>query len=62
MDDAYSSNDIESFNPLLHNIDSVIGKISYLCKSKDMFSKFNEMSHIADVSIGRLGDRLSYLR
>ena len=61
-DDVSCSNDIEIIKQLMDDIDSVIEKISSLCKSKDLYSIFNEISHIADVPTDKLGDKLSYLR
>ena len=57
-----SCNNVESIKQLIDDIDSVIEKKYSLCKSKDMHNVFNESSHIADVSTGRMGDKHSCLR
>ena len=53
------SNDVEIIKQLIDDIDNVIENFSSLCKSKDLHIIFNEMSHIADVSTDRLGNKLS---
>ena len=61
-DNVCCCNDIEVIKQLIHDIDSVIEKISSLCKSKDMHIMFNEMSHFANVTSEKLNHRLSYVR
>ena len=59
--DLCSGADSEAIKQSIQDIDSVVQKIASLCENKPMQSMFNEVSHIAHVSIRRIV-RLSYLR
>ena len=47
------SGDIEVIKQLNRDMESVIGKFSSLCKSKDLFSMFDEMSHYSDMTLDK---------
>ena len=61
-DDARCSGDITVIKYIIHDIDSVIEKISSLCKNKIVHVKFADLSHFADVTVDKLNNRLVFLR
>ena len=62
VNDLCGGVDSEANKQSIKDIDLVVQIIASLCEGKPMQSMFNEVTHIAKVSTGRLCDRLSNLR